>query len=344
MSGRLFFVVSILAGISLVIASATLLLSDRASQPITHILVFALTALIASQITYILMSGIKSPTTLTISLLGFPRSGKTVYLTMLFDELQRGHEARLRFKPYGEESSERVEQNLSTLKSGKWLPPTEPGTVFFYRAIAEMPRFLFKKMFKLEVGDFAGQQFREFDPESEEWLHKTSYFRYVVHSDAVIFAIDADVVLNKPSECEQMQSAFITALNILIENKSVSARQMKLEVPLAVVIMKWDLVSESVEDFLKRLHRLMEVCTARCQQCWTFTVSSTGGVGHEGAPPSDLKPSDVTKPIVWILQKASGIMSSRSIVRAMFPSLPFDIIDYKNRDIVKKRLQQKGRP
>ncbi len=250
----------------------------------------------------------RNPTTFTVSLLGFPRSGKSVYLTVLFDELQRGHADGVDFRPYGLESAERVGENLNCLMSGTWLLPTEPGSVFYYRAIASI-RGVLRRVYKIEIGDFAGESMQELEPSSDIWLHKTSYFRYVIQSDAIVFAVDLQVLLaGNRQKTEEMQNAFVTALNILIEAKS-SSRETVLEVPLALVFMKCDLLTDEFgeQKAIETMSRLFDVCRRRCTRFRHFFASSTG-VLEESVPKSVLSPLRVVDPIVWLIRQGRGIL------------------------------------
>src|SRR5260370_20519806 len=107
----------------------------------------------------------KPPSTLTFAVLGFPNSGKTVYITTLFDELQQGKSERLRLTPYGTDTVEEVTKNLNSLARGIWLPRTQVGNVFFFRAIVSVQDSLSSRI-KLEIADFAGEDIAELQPSS----------------------------------------------------------------------------------------------------------------------------------------------------------------------------------
>jgi len=246
----------------------------------------------------------RNATTVTISLLGFPRSGKTVYLTTLFDALQRESRDGLRFVPYGRETIEEVTSNLNLLAEGVWLPRTPPGNVFFYRANAVISGPLLRRRLKIEIGDYAGERMEEMNPSSSRWLHKTDYFKYAVQSDAVMLALDTQVILSAdPSEREQMQNAFVAAVQVLAEEKGAT-EDRKLRAPVALLFMKYDVARDRRRaELLERVPRLIEVCETRCRNFEVFYVSSTGPLDKEGAPPRHLESEGVADPLVWILRK-----------------------------------------
>jgi hypothetical protein len=243
-------------------------------------------------------------TTLTISMLGFPRTGKTVYLTVLFDSLQRAVRPGVQFLPYGRETIEGVAGNLSTLASGHWLPKTAPGSVFFYRANAVLGSGLLRNRYKVEIGDYAGEAMAELNPADSGWLHKTDYFKYVVQSDAVILALDAQTLMTGSfARNQEIQNAFVAAVQVLAEEKG-AIENRKLRVPVALLFMKSDILGIGDRGtLLGSVQRLIQVCEARCREFQIFFVSATGPLPDSGGPPQQLKSVDVVDPIVWILRR-----------------------------------------
>jgi hypothetical protein len=265
----------------------------------------------------------RNPTSLVISLLGFPNSGKTVFLTVLFNELQAADRPTITFSPYGIETVEQVARNLNTLFSGSWLGSTSPSGVFFFRANAAIASRVFRRRFKIEIGDYAGEHMKEFDTKDERWLHKTEYFKYVVQSDAIFLVIDTEVLLSKSRlEVETMQNAMIAALQLLLESKGVGLER-KLQAPLALLFMKVDLLPRYlledsltptliyVSDLTTRdfkvlpatVSRLIDLCERKCANFNVFFVSAVGRLGPNDSPPSELKPFQVTDPLAWALQR-----------------------------------------
>ena len=249
----------------------------------------------------------RNPVSLTIALLGHPSAGKTVYLTVLFDELQRSQVPGIRFAPYGQETVERLATDITILGKGGWLPRTESGSVFYYRAYATLTGGLVRKRFKLEIGDFAGERLGELDSADEKWLHKTEYFKYVIQSEAVLFAIDAHKLWTGPQTLvEETQNAFVAALQILAEAKGVTENR-KLRAPVCLLFLKADLLlpDVDVDRLLSRVPRLAAICQQRCLNFKSFLVSSVGHLGRDRTPPEHLEPRNVIDPIVWLLKRVS---------------------------------------
>lgn len=265
------------------------------------------------------------PKTFSLSILGIPRPGKTVYLNVLFDQLQQGNVKNIQFSPYGHDTIERVLSNLNVLTSGRWLPPTEPGTVSYYRANTSIKRLPLNKQFKIELADYAGEHIGEFDSSTEMWLHKSDFFNYVTQSEGLMLAMDVEYILREaPANVEKMQNAYVAAIQILVEKKGQSGGQ-KLNIPVTLLFMKSDLLSN--EAFLKsdiydapRLHgkeaeineefvlqkvaRLVNVCQRRCVHFKYFYVTSVGQISSDGEPPEQLRPQGVVEPLLWMLGKA----------------------------------------
>ncbi|MBN1762544.1 MAG: hypothetical protein JW878_05645 [Methanomicrobia archaeon] len=248
----------------------------------------------------------RTPATLSIGFLGYPSSGKTVFLTVLFDELGTKTFDNISFSPYGSETVEKYTQDLNLLTSGQWLPPTSPKGTFFYRAKAVREYGFFRKKFKIEIGDYAGEHIHEFDADDDMWLQKTDYFNYVIQSDAILIAIDVQRLIDGTDvEIREMENNLIAAIHILLEKKGVSAGS-KLRAPVALTFMKYDLINDLASadqtKIMEKVIRLEKVCENRCQTFNIFNVSSVGHLNELGNPPTDLKPIGVVKPLLWILK------------------------------------------
>jgi hypothetical protein len=259
----------------------------------------------------------RSPTTLSVSLIGLPNSGKTVYLTVLFDTLMTSSQGRkanaLRFAPYGYETLEEVTENVELLKRNIWLSRTGPAEIFPFRATATLGRGLTRRRYKVEIRDFAGEHTEELLAESR-WLHKSHYFRTVVESDAVLLALDCEEVLRREERDPSLDGIFVTAVQALIADKGVAADE-RLRAPVALLFMKADLIlsraelqnrtltGTTLEALTQRLPRLVSLCQDRCSSFRSFLVSSVGEVGPNGEPPRTLRPVGVVEPVAWIFSR-----------------------------------------
>lgn len=151
----------------------------------------------------------------TISLLGFPGAGKTVYLSVLYHEMMLLAKRGIDFRPYGAETAERVNEAMLRLNQRQWLPRTTTNDVFFHRARASMGSGLLTRRYKIEIPDFAGEHIAEFDTSSAYWLHKTEYFRYVLDSDAIFLCIDSEV-LRSEDGLQMQQASLLAAMQVFM--------------------------------------------------------------------------------------------------------------------------------
>ncbi|MGD8458398.1 MAG: hypothetical protein PVF83_18640, partial [Anaerolineales bacterium] len=155
-----------------------------------------------------------------------------------------------KFVPYGTQTSERVSNDLSTLAKGRWLPKTQPGSVFYYRAEVSIGEELFgivRRRHKLEIADYAGEHFDEMVPYSSLWLHRGDYFKQVIQSDGVIIAADSEYLVNSSTgEVTTIENKMVTAINVLVESKGGTAEK-RIKTPIALVFLKTDVVREGLE-------------------------------------------------------------------------------------------------
>jgi GTPase SAR1 family protein len=159
------------------------------------------------------------PEAYRIAVVGFPKSGKTTLVTAMFGELFAGHILGVFVYPRGETTRNRVNEDLKRLELGKQLGPTTDQDVFAYRADITRGKF-FKRTYKLEIGDFPGDDSQKFTEQFGEWLHETNFFKWVMEADAFILVVDLAHTLNQDSVKEyvaKITSAFRAAWQQLSE-------------------------------------------------------------------------------------------------------------------------------
>ncbi|WP_429234835.1 TRAFAC clade GTPase domain-containing protein [Aeromonas salmonicida] len=266
----------------------------------------AVSATIALYVSFIFKSLNKNPTPLRVFVIGQPRTGKTVYLSVLFDELQRHSSNNIDFQPYGSETVEKVNSNLQTLNKGSWVPRTEVNTAFYYRARASVGTGIFKNNYTLEVGDYAGEHIEEFNSSSEMWLHKTDYFKYALASDALLFCIDGEILLKEDrNKIESSQAILLAAFQMLLSEKTINAGS-KLKLPIGLVVLKSDLFTseEQLTTLLEEYYyRLRGLINSKAMNYKEFYISSVGETNN-GMPPLQLRPKRVVEPFIWLLKNS----------------------------------------
>lgn len=264
-------------------------------------------AAVASYLAFFLRTLNKNPTPLRIALIGPPRAGKTVYLSVLFQELESSRAGRIDFQAYGRETIEEVNRNLRTLSSGDWLPRTVMSSSHFtFRANAAIGSGLFSRRFTIEIGDYAGEHVEEFDSSSEAWLHRGEYFKSVVGSDALFLVADGELLTRSPGpEVQQLQHSLLAALQVFIDEKGVAPGE-KIRTPVGVIVTKSDLFNTRDiprEIAMRSIQRLLDLAMKRCRHMEVFFVSAVGEVGPHGELPASISPTNVIDPIAWALPK-----------------------------------------
>jgi GTPase SAR1 family protein len=193
----------------------------------------------------------KLPTAYSIAVIGFPKSGKTTLITTLFGELFAN---RLGFQviPRGLQTIERVNGNLANLELGKSVGPTTDQDVFAYRTDVIRGSF-FKRRYKVEIGDFPGEDSREFSEKFGLLFHQTPYFKWAMEADAFLFIIDLAPALvtteeyGTPQEyAAKMTQAIRTAWQRLSEYHYEGGRSLPKK-PVVLVFTKADLFGISAE-------------------------------------------------------------------------------------------------
>jgi|GEM_PF-1303956 len=131
-----------------------------------------------------------TPRAYNIAIIGFPRSGKTTLITSLFKEIFATRIIGVKAAPRGSTTIERINENMEKLERGRAIGPTEDQTRFSYATNISIKKGLFTTYYKVEFGDFPGDDTEKYVNKYGDWLHKTEFFQWVMECDALIFVID----------------------------------------------------------------------------------------------------------------------------------------------------------
>lgn len=202
------------------------------------------------------------PIAYSIAVVGFPRSGKTSLITAMFGELFAGRYLRYQVFPRGETTIERINRDLELLELGKSLGPTTDQDLFAYRADVVGGAVVFPAVYKVEIGDFPGEDSAEFAERFSDWFHQTPYFKWVMAADAFIFVVDLGCVIDNDSTHEyvaRLSRAVRAAWQRLQENHLQGERSLSWK-PVALVFMKADLfgTSRKIDDTDERERAMAE--------------------------------------------------------------------------------------
>lgn len=203
------------------------------------------------------------PIAYNVAVVGFPKSGKTTLITSVFSQLFSdrflSNKVILRTKA----TIERVNRDLERLELGKALGPTTDQDLFAYRADIKRGSLLFRRVYKVEIGDFPGEDSKDFSEKEVEWLHETSYFKWVMEADAFIFIIDLAHVLSDEKQkayraniTKAIRAAWQNLFEYHIEGRKDLRRKTVLLVftKADLLVAKEKMVSQgnSIENYIEK--------------------------------------------------------------------------------------------
>jgi GTPase SAR1 family protein len=291
------------------IAELTNLTSLSSSKSLLYYLLTAAVLTSTLVILTFIRTTTEHPRSLSVALIGPSGAGKTVYLTMLYRELEMHTNPGLTFAPYGYKTIEEINRNLNYIQNGTFPPSTELGAHFRYEALALYGNGILKRRFRLQIVDYAGEHLDEFNISSDKWLHRSEFFDYVLSSDALIIMLDCERLLAKDETnlVHNFENVIVATLHTLIQERSKDPTKL-FDNPVALVFSKSDLIKskEDKEYIIQSLARLISICKTRFRYFRYFYVSSIGStpvLDNQGVrtPPKEIIPIGVVEPILWLL-------------------------------------------
>ena len=189
----------------------------------------------------------KLPIAHMVSFIGYPRSGKTTLITSLFSEIFAQRILRgIDIVPRGEETIKRVNEDIARLEMGRELDATTDQDLFNYRVEMLTGRSFLSRRYKIEIGDFPGEDSENLSEKEPDWLHSTKYFQWALNADAFIFVIDleylSDLESNRAMEYKSIiTSSFRAAWQKLKEHHYDGARRLR-DNAVVVAFTKADLL------------------------------------------------------------------------------------------------------
>lgn len=236
----------------------------------TVLLSVVVTVVVTSIITFYIsmIARRKLPIAHNVAVIGFPRSGKTTLITALFAEIFSRRIDSISITPRGEETIKRVNDDIARLESGSELGPTTDQDLFAYRAEMVTGKSFFSRRYKIEIGDFPGEDSEELSNEDEKWLHELPYFKWVLNADAFIFVIDTEKIMTEKNPLaynSNITSSFRAAWQKLKDHHYDGMRELKNK-SIVLVFAKCDLLSpnplnepdSNLNSFFERNYTLQE--------------------------------------------------------------------------------------
>ena len=201
------------------------------------------------------------PRSYRVAVVGFPQAGKTSLITALFAYLFRNGIRGASIVARGEETITRINAHIADMESGVGVAPTRDQDLFAYRAEAQFRSVIafLSTRYKLEIGDFPGEQTQAFVESENPWLHNTNYFQWAMGADAFIFVVDSEkAIANRDNYVAKQKSAFRAAWQRIQEHHIDGSIRLSRK-PVILVYSKADkelgifFTEKNVEKFQSEL-------------------------------------------------------------------------------------------
>lgn len=189
------------------------------------------------------------PKSHNVAIVGFPKSGKTTLIVSLFGDIFAGNISPVSATLKGTSTIERVNESLERLERGRALGPTKDQDRFSFRADVSIKKYLNSTTYKVEFGDFPGEDSEKYSNEYGDWLHNTEFFKWVVDSDSIIFVVDLGGYLGRTDKrityIAKTSSAIRAAWQHFLEFNGQKIKTVRKH-PLILVFTKADLFCDSI--------------------------------------------------------------------------------------------------
>jgi GTPase SAR1 family protein len=201
------------------------------------------------------------PRSYRVAVVGFPQAGKTSLITALFAYLFRNGIRGASIVARGEETITRINAHIADMESGVGVAPTRDQDLFAYRAEVQFRSVIafLSTRYKLEIGDFPGEQTQAFVESENPWLHNTNYFQWAMGADAFIFVVDSETAIaNRDNYVAKQKSAFRAAWQRIQEHHIDGSIRLSRK-PVILVYSKADkelgifFTEKNVEKFQSEL-------------------------------------------------------------------------------------------
>nr|VFJ66376.1 MAG: 50S ribosome-binding GTPase [Candidatus Kentron sp. FW] len=295
------------------------------SNTIENIIIWTspLFIILAISFLLVLFKGIKElPIAHMVAFIGYPRSGKTTLITSLFSEIFAQRILRgVDIIPRGEETIKRVNEDIARLEMGRELNATTDQDLFNYRVEMLTGRSFLSRRYKIEIGDFPGEDSENLSNKEPDWLHSTKYFQWALNADAFIFVIDleylSDLESNRAMEYKSIiTSSFRAAWQKLKEHHYDGARRLR-DNAVVIAFTKADLLFGSGNAGLA--DNMMALATALS----SYQRSRNTGLADNMEEGSANKPKNYNKPAI-VDSREKAMVEKEKEIQAYF----HDIIEY----------------
>lgn len=215
-----------------------------------------------------------------VAMIGFPQSGKTTLITSIFNEILERKIEQVDVTLTSESTINRLNQHTSRLQQGYALLPTGDNEIFSYRADLVIQQFLSKSVYQIQIGDFPGEDTKQYLENYGSWLHTTPFFKWANTADAIIFVVDLEMIAMQ-DELERVEyisgmSAAVRAAwqHLLLDNLNERTKTRRKPVVLAFAKADLLLSSKARDVSVKNLNNTDEDYTSKVPEIIYFSDAS----------------------------------------------------------------------
>ena len=300
-----------------------------------------LISLVSIGILAITISSIKSAldsthTVINVAMIGFKASGKTVYWTVLLNNMMGGTRIvedynEISIIPRGNETIKKITTNYNLLEKGEPFPSTPEGEPSHYFAGLTMN----SNESLLSIVDYDGESYANEEKNSSIFFFRTSYFKEVSKSHILFFAVDLRKVYGEEQDdnyVADFRSSIKHHILSIMEEKKFGLNK-KINFPVALVFLKNDLFanelnSECVSDMVRaktnntnltdeecdaiveneatlKFADIISFFTKHCEPMY-FKYYFISSLGREylRCEKGEPKPTDdIAKPLIWAIKQ-----------------------------------------
>jgi hypothetical protein len=184
-----------------------------------------------------------------VAVFGYPAAGKTTGIVGMFREVLAQRIEGVSVTISTTSTIERLNEQIAQLDSGRAVSPTSDQDTFAYRAYLHKGNRIFPRTFKVEIGDFPGDDSKKFARKTTRkrmpWFHNTSFFSWASSSNVIAFVVDLAPFLttNRGSKefVAEMKRAYSATWQALLISPGTSLREGRRR-PVVLVFTKVDLI------------------------------------------------------------------------------------------------------
>jgi GTPase SAR1 family protein len=216
-------------------------LFDILNSNVLTILIGILSGMIATLTLNRIIKSNKVSIAYQVAIIGFPQSGKTTLITSIFSEIFKMQYSGFSFIARGKQTIEKINDDIARLEMGQKLGPTRDQDLFAYRVDVINKSMIFQRRYKMEIGDYPGEDSESFSKEFGNWFHNTSFFKWVMEADTFVFIID----LAKDFIDDEYQSIISSAIRAAWQNITeyhIEGKRNILNKKILIVFTKADVL------------------------------------------------------------------------------------------------------